>query len=459
MRHDSNKIFDADNQSKKIKVLESDLKDQPKQEEPEFVHRDGGWGWLVVLCTGYCFGILIGMCNNYALIYVELERVYIGTDNHVTYAGWIGSMSVGIQYIFCVFGSILIDLFTPLKIGLLGGIISTLSLFSCAFVEKLTVYFFTYGLLFGIGQSFLLASTLSILPHYFDKRLSLANGIMNLIGSIIIVILPIFTSIIINAYGLKTTFFFLTALNAVPIFLVMSFKSRLPKPKDLTLKKELKNSLGIDVLRKKMFVAWCFITFIGKFGYFIPILNIDHYAKLTFPDKPPVIVNVVFSTFAGIAGIAFGKLGDYTIKYFNHVHYHTFVYIAYGIVQIFIPFATDYTSFMIQIVILGIIDGILLAFIVPISVDLVGSSKLGNQAIGYYHISMSATSIAGPAVAGKIYEIYKSYDIAFYIGGITSLFAGLIMVILYLIIDHYENKKLKVNEQVKLNQINKIVGF
>lgn len=56
---------------------------------------------------------------------------------------------------------------------------------------------------------------------------------------------------------------------------------------------------------------------------------------------------------------------------------------------------------------------------------------------------MSATSIAGPAVAGKIYEVYKSYDIAFYIGGITSLFAGLIMVILYLIIDHYENKKVK----------------
>jgi MFS family permease len=91
---------------------------------------------------------------------------------------WIGSASTGVQYICCILGSILTDLFGARRIGLLGGLISTISLAASAFIENIMLYFFTYGFGFGIGQALLLSATLSILPHYFKKRLSLANGLM-----------------------------------------------------------------------------------------------------------------------------------------------------------------------------------------------------------------------------------------------------------------------------------------
>lgn len=56
-------------------------------EEIDFIHAEGGWGWIVVLATGYCFGCLMGMINNYALIYNEFDKVYNGTPNHIFYAG------------------------------------------------------------------------------------------------------------------------------------------------------------------------------------------------------------------------------------------------------------------------------------------------------------------------------------------------------------------------------------
>lgn len=56
-------------------------------EEVDFIHAEGGWGWIVVLATGYCFGCLMGMINNYALIYNEFDKVYNGTPNHIFYAG------------------------------------------------------------------------------------------------------------------------------------------------------------------------------------------------------------------------------------------------------------------------------------------------------------------------------------------------------------------------------------
>lgn len=53
----------------------------------EFVYQEGGWGWVVVVCSGFSLGILIGMINNYSLILNEMERVYNNTENHVVYTG------------------------------------------------------------------------------------------------------------------------------------------------------------------------------------------------------------------------------------------------------------------------------------------------------------------------------------------------------------------------------------
>lgn len=53
----------------------------------EFEYLEGGWGWVVVLASAYCFGILYGMVGNYALIFNKFEVVYNETENHVLYAG------------------------------------------------------------------------------------------------------------------------------------------------------------------------------------------------------------------------------------------------------------------------------------------------------------------------------------------------------------------------------------
>lgn len=81
------------------------------------------------------------------------------------------------------------------------------------------------------------------------------------------------------------------------------------------------------------------------------------------------------------------------LQKFNRVHYHTFAYMIYGIAQISIPFASNFYVLVGLIIILGLMDGILLCFIVPITCDLVKSTKLSNQAAGYYHVVMAPMAI------------------------------------------------------------------
>lgn len=428
-------------------VDESALDTKPPK---DFHYKEGGWGWLVVIATSYCFGILVGMMNNYALIYNKLEIVYNGTENAVFYAAWIGSLSNGLQFLFTVFGSVFVGFYSPRKCGVAGSLITVASLIGSSFVKDIRMYFLTHGLILAIGQAMLLAASLAILPHYFSKKLSLANGITNAVASIIVIILPVISSIILKRpNGLQETWWFLAGLNVIAALLCLTYKSLLPNNNHENFVRRLKKSFGIKVFKKRNYNLWLLATFCGMFGYLIPIVNIDHHSIKAFPDYNPVIINVIFSAAAGVAAITFGKLGDHTK--FNPVHYHTFVFIVYGAVQITIPFATSFYVFCIQLVILGVLDGIWLSFKVPIGCHLVGSSSLSNQATGYYHAVMAPMAITGPAVAGALYEHYHNYDLAFYVGGIGCLICGFILVVSILIPDIFA--------EITTRKKNKVTGI
>jgi MFS family permease len=107
---------------------------------------------------------------------------------------------------------------------------------------------------------------------------------------------------------------------------------------------------------------------------------------------------------------------------------------SYGVVQLTIPLAPSPLVFMIQYAFLGLLDGMYLAYIVPIAYDLANKSpQRTNQVIGMYYINCVLPSIFGPALAGKIYQHYHSYYIAFLLGGTACIIGALIEAFSFLL--------------------------
>jgi hypothetical protein len=58
------------------------------------------------------------------------------------------------------------------------------------------------------------------------------------------------------------------------------------------------------------------------------------------------------------------------------------VFALYGIIQFTIPYTASFTIILVQLSILGFLDGVFLTFIVPSAYDISESTKLVNHATG-----------------------------------------------------------------------------
>ena len=78
---------------------------------------------------------------------------------------------------------------------------------------------------------------------------------------------------------------------------------------------------------------------------------------------------------------------------------------------------------------IGIADGCFICLIGPIAFDLLGSSGAA-QGIGCVLGLASIPMMAGPLLAGLMYDHLGSYDIAFYCGGIPPIVAALLLFLI-----------------------------
>ena len=66
------------------------------------------------------------------------------------------------------------------------------------------------------------------------------------------------------------------------------------------------------------------------------------------------------------------------------MYFHFLSFLLGGIIQILLPFASNFSWLCLEIILFGVVDGLFLSFIVPIAIDVTESHTLANHAIGYF---------------------------------------------------------------------------
>ncbi|XP_048757283.2 monocarboxylate transporter 12-like isoform X2 [Ostrea edulis] len=137
-------------------------------------------------------------------------------------------MGIGIKY------------FTERTLVVGGALFGLTSNIGSAFAPNSSTLFFTQGVLFGLSTTFAHLSSTLLVGKYFERRRGMANGIINLGGSIGGLAWPPVITYLLNDYGLQGTLLIVGAvcLHLIPVGLLM-------RPIDLGAKEESTHSLEI----------------------------------------------------------------------------------------------------------------------------------------------------------------------------------------------------------------------
>ncbi|XP_060083193.1 monocarboxylate transporter 12-like [Ylistrum balloti] len=161
---------------------------------------DHGWAWMVLLG---CFGIsmfILGGLKSFGVLYVELAKKFQVSNQALS---GIQSLA-GFFFLFLApLSNALSTRFTHRVVIFTGGIITSCGLILSSQAPSVTVLYFTYGLITGIGYSLCFSSMLVMVANYFAKYRSFATGFALSGGGLGSMTFPYLIRYFINQYGLE----------------------------------------------------------------------------------------------------------------------------------------------------------------------------------------------------------------------------------------------------------------
>lgn len=178
-------------------------------------------------------------------------------------------MGLGMNFFFGPFTSALCDRFGCRIVAIVGGIISVTAMFATSFVNSLVPIYMTYSILWGMGSSMSYVPTFLIVDRYFERRRSLANGIITAGSAVGALVMGPTINALLKSVGWRQTMRFLGGVAGVMILAALSYRAP-PVKREVNYGKKKKKLIDFSVWKNKGFVVWALALGIFNLGYFVP---------------------------------------------------------------------------------------------------------------------------------------------------------------------------------------------
>jgi len=380
---------------------------------------------LITLLSA-CFIILVsmGLRQTFGLFFSEFEQ-----NLNITRTEF--GLAIGIQMLFWgifapLFG-IIADKFGGNKAVFIGFIIFGLGIYTLYSGPNTGIYFqLSLGVLIGtaLGATAMSVPVSEVGKHFPNESRSMATGIVTAAASIGYFISPLFTQYSLGAVGwentLKYFMYFILFGLIVSIFLLPSKENNQKSDADKnqnfgTAMREAFYHKGYLLLNAGFFVCGFQITMVAT--------HIPGYMQdRGLGGWSATIILALIGLFNIVGTLGMGYLGTkYSKKLLLSILYFSRAIVI--CIFIFLP-PSIYTA-----IFFGITFGILWLSTVPPTIGIVAQifgTKILGTLFGLVFLSHQFGAFAGAFLGGYFYDLFGSYDYAWYIAIALSIFATLI---------------------------------
>ena len=208
---------------------------------------------------------------------------------------WVGSIGIACTFALGPLTSVLVNRFGCRLTALMGGLLCTGSLLLSSLPSNIAVMYVTYSVPFGFGSSCLFVSCYVASSQYFDKKRSIATGVIaSGTGLGVFAVAPILQTLL-DAYDWRKTYRIMAGIFSVVCFLCLTFDSAVVKEggkateqentkgaenSDVRTDEKRKKWLNFSIFKKKVFVVLTLAFTIASLGHHIPRLHLVRLSTL-----------------------------------------------------------------------------------------------------------------------------------------------------------------------------------
>jgi len=390
------------------------------------VPKDSCRSWIVALAA-FCLQVFVtGQLHVYGIFFNAIIE-----DMHCSKgaAAWVGSLAYGLTMLLAPLSSVVVNNFGNHVSVFCGTIICCISLICSSFAPSVEVLFFTFSVIFGLGNALAYTPTMTIAGDYFDKYLTVAIGMMVAGTSMGTLILSPITQALIDAMGWRATMrvcaiFATSGFGTAYVFMPKGKKPHNPH-RDIKKSPARRVMKDLHLWKNRVFVLWTTGITLAMFGYYIPYVHlVSHVTDLGIsPDKGSLLLMVLGGSTA-VGRIMFGKIVD--MGWMDRLHMHQMSLVITGTGAMILPCIKAYWGLMIYVICAGLVDGCMVVLLPVLTTTLMGAE---NKVVAWgYLTGVSAiTFTIGPPTAGWIYDATGSYNLAFHLAGVPIILGAVVL--------------------------------
>jgi OFA family oxalate/formate antiporter-like MFS transporter len=382
--------------------------------------------WRVV--GGLCMNLALGALYAWSVFVLPLEKEFGWKRADTSMVFTIAVFVFGLAFI--VAGR-LQDKRGPFWISVIGGVLVSLGFIACAWTTSLGWLFFWFGVLGGIGNGFGYATPIPVMAKWFPDRRGLAVGLAVAgYGGGSAIFGPMAGNWLIPAYGWRSTFLILGiiffAMTMVGAYLLQNppagYRPEGWTPAPATAKAaatryEFNPS---EVLRTGGFYFMWVAYALGTSAGLMVISQLVPYARSQGVPLELATTAIFIGALGNACGRIFsGWLSD-TLGRLNTLR----LMIALSAVAMPILFHTgaNVGALYVLVFVVYYCYGTQLSVNASTASDFWGTRNAGVN-YGLLFTAWGVAGIIGPRIGGRLFDVYKNYQAAFYTAGVICAIA------------------------------------
>lgn len=345
--------------------------DQPRVEEKIEVDEppDGGFGWVCVWCTLFINAHTWGINSSYGvfLAYYLANDYYPGSI--ALEFAFIGGLSISQALLVAPLSTYVTRVYGTRTTLLLGVALETLALIGASFTHEVWQLFLSQGVCFGFGMGFLFVGTVGIIPQWFTKKRSLANGISTAGSGLGGMMYSLATSAMIDRLGVKWALRILGILSCV----VNCTCALLIKDRNKAVG-SIQLAFDYTLFKRPAFVLLLGWGFFSMMGYIVLLFSLPNYAtSIGLSAHQGSIIGAVLNLGQGLGRPLVGIFSDKAGR-INLAGLCTF----FGGLCCFVIwiFAKNFGVLVFFAIIVGTVAGTFWTTIGPVGAEVVGLKEL-----------------------------------------------------------------------------------